>query len=93
MFKEILRFHVEQAVTSLFKRFLNQIEDLREDHRNHFEKLRRSIPTQYHPLIDQADYFDDSRYGYYRKRVLDIGNETKRTLNQEFERHDQLTKE
>lgn len=93
MFKEILRFHVEQSVTLLFKRFLNLIEDLREDHRSHFEKLRSSLPAEHRALIDQADYFDDTKYAYYRKRVLDMGNETRRTVNLDFEKFEGLKAE
>lgn len=90
MYKEILRFHVEQAITQLFKRFIFQLEDLKQEHRAAFEKLRQWLPEEYHPHLDLADYFDDNKYAYFRKRVLDIGNETKRNIHQEFDKFDSI---
>lgn len=86
MLLEILRFHVEQAITALFKRFIFVLEDLKQEHRTAFEKLRQWLPPEYHAHIDLADYFDDNKYAHFRKRVLDIGNETKRTIQQEFDK-------
>lgn len=90
MIRKILRFHVEQGITSLFKRFIFLLEDLKNDHQQHFEKLRAVIPEEFRALVDQADYFDDNRYAYYRKRILDMGNETKRNIAQSFDNHDEL---
>lgn len=92
MLKELLRFHVEQSVTSLFKRFIYLLEDLREDHRINFDKLLQNIPEEFRAIVQQADYFDENKYAYYRKRVLDIGNETKRNINLSFERNNELEK-
>ena len=63
----------------LFKSFLILIEDLNMDHVINFSKLRRSLPEQYGDLIDQADYFDQHKLQYLRKRILDMGNETIRS--------------
>lgn len=91
MFSDILRFHVEAAITSLFKRFLFVLEDLKQEHQIHFAKLRAALPPAYHSLLAQADYFDDAKFTHFRKRVLDLGNESKRIVQQEFERHEKLS--
>lgn len=76
--------HPEEAVQSiyskntklLFKSFLILIEDLQNDHLINFSKLRKSIPSNYHDLLDQADYFDQKKMQYLRKKILDMGNES-----------------
>ena len=69
----------------LFKAFLIMIEDLNNDHLRNFEKLRNSIPKEHQPLIDQADYFDQRKLQYLRKKILDLGNETIRTTENSLE--------
>lgn len=69
----------------LFKSFLVLIEDLHKDHAINFEKLTKSLPEEYRPLIDQADYFDHQKLQYLRKKILDMGNETIRETESNFE--------
>ena len=69
----------------LFKSFLILIEDLNDDHLRNFEKLRRAIPKEYHAILDQADYFDQKKLHYLRKKILDLGNDSIRTTEDSFE--------
>jgi len=69
----------------LFKSFLILIEDLHRDHCINFAKLRDHIPEDYHPLIDVADYFDQHKLQYLRKKILDMGNESIRSTANDFE--------
>lgn len=69
----------------LFKSFLILIEDLNNDHLRNFEKLRKAIPEEYHQLLDQADYFDQRKLQYLRKKILDLGNDSIRTAEDSFE--------
>jgi hypothetical protein len=69
----------------LFKSFLIMIEDLNNDHLRNFEKLRKAIPEEYHNLLDQADYFDQKKLQYLRKKILDLGNDSIRTTEDSFE--------
>ena len=69
----------------LFKSFLIMIEDLNNDHLRNFDKLRNSMPEEYQPLIDQADYFDQAKLQYLRKKILDLGNESIRTTESSLE--------
>ena len=70
----------------LFKSFLVLIEDLHKDHEINFDKLKKSLPKEYHDLIDQADYFDNNKLQYLRKKILDMGNETIRETESNFEK-------
>lgn len=69
----------------LFKSFLILIEDLNDDHLRNFEKLRGAIPKEYHALLNQADYFDQKKLQYLRKKILDLGNDSIRTAENSFE--------
>ena len=35
--------------------------------------------------LKNVDYFDDNRYNYLRKKILDIGNETIREIEKNFD--------
>lgn len=69
----------------LFKSFLVLIEDLNKDHAINFSKLRKALPKEYQSLIDQADYFDQHKLQYLRKKILDMGNESIREAENSFE--------
>jgi len=69
----------------LFKSFLILMEDLQQDHLINFSKLRKALPEQYSSLIDQADYFDQHKMQYLRKRILDMGNECIRESENDLE--------
>ena len=60
----------------LFKSFLVLIEDLQNDHSLHFAKLKKALPDKYENVIDQANYFDEDKLQYLRKKILDMGNES-----------------
>ena len=76
----IFRKYCERNTKSLFKGFLMMLEDLNEEHRIHFGKLKQNLPEEYRALIDQADYFDQDKLQHLRKRTLDIGNEAIRNI-------------
>lgn len=69
----------------LFKSFLVLAEDLHQDHLINFSKLRKALPEEYSSLIDQADYFDQHKMQYLRKKILDMGNESIREANNDLE--------
>lgn len=69
----------------LFKSFLVLIEDLHKEHEINFKKLKKSLPEEHHDLLDQADYFDNQKLQYLRKKILDMGNETIRETESNFE--------
>ena len=81
----ILKKHCQRNTVSLFKGFLVMLEDLQKEHQIQFNKLRRNLPQDILPIIEQADYFDEEKLQHLRKRTLDIGNETIRNIEGELE--------
>ena len=81
----IFKKHCQRNTVSLFKGFLIMLEDLQKEHQIHFSKLKRNLPEGCLPVIEQADYFDEDKLQHLRKRTLDIGNETIRSLECELE--------
>lgn len=84
----ILNFQIKRDITSLYKRFLNALEDVRADHNAMVGKLEESLPSEHHNTIRQLDYFDDKKFERLRKRVLDSGNETIRGLEEQLTQFD-----
>lgn len=72
-------------IKSLFKSFLILIEDLHQDHDINFKKLKKNLPSEFHGVINQADYFDEDKLRYLRKKILDMGNEVIRETGTETE--------
>jgi hypothetical protein len=82
---ELLTSSYEKNTKLLFKSFLILIEDLNKDHAINFHKLRKALPESYHALLDQADYFDQHKLQYLRKRILDMGNDSIRSSESSFD--------
>jgi hypothetical protein len=80
--KEILTFQVHRNVVNLYKRYLNLIEDLQEEHISMLNKLNKKIDLE---TLKNIDYFDENRYNYIRKKILDLGNETIREINKSLD--------
>ena len=80
--KEFLLFQVQRNITSLYKRYLNLIEDIQEEHINMLNKLNSKIDQE---TLKNVDYFDDNKYNYLRKKILDLGNETSREIIKNFD--------
>jgi hypothetical protein len=80
--KDILTFQVHRNIINLYKRYLNLIEDLQEEHLNMLNKLNSKIDQE---TLKNIDYFDENKYNYIRKKVLDLGNETIREINKTLE--------
>jgi hypothetical protein len=83
--KGLLGEHYSRNTKRLFKSFLVLLEDLKTEHEIHFCKLRKNLP-QHKELIEQADYFDDQKMQYLRKKILDTGNENIRTNDDDLEK-------
>jgi hypothetical protein len=83
--KEFLSDRVNGSTKSLFKSFLVLVEDLHAENQIAFGKLKRNLP-EHSSLIDQANYFDEDKMQYLRKKVLDIGNESIRESRSDLEK-------
>lgn len=83
--KDLLSERVSKNTRFLFKNFLVLMEDLQNDHQIAFDKLKEAMPERL-DLINQADYFDDHKMQYLRKKVLDMGNESLRESSTHLEK-------
>jgi hypothetical protein len=83
--KQSLSRKSNKSIAYLFKQYLMLIEDLKFEHDQYLKKIKQEIPSDYHSVIDNADTFDDEKLSRIRKRVLDIGNETIRSLDTELD--------
>ena len=80
--KDLLSFQIHRNIVNLYKRYLNLIEDLQEEHLNMLNKLNSKIDQQ---TLKNVDYFDENKYNYIRKKILDLGNETAREIDKALE--------
>jgi hypothetical protein len=77
--RELLEFQVLRSITNLYKSFLTLVEDLSEDHKEQFERLKEALPES-EDIIRQAEYLDEGQLNYLRKKILDSGNDVRREL-------------
>jgi len=89
--KELLEFQINSNIINLYKSFLIMMEDMHDQHDNNFRKLKQALPEEI-DLIDQADYWDDSRMDYLRKKILDKGNDSLREIISQIEQFNLTTK-
>jgi hypothetical protein len=80
--KDYVSFQIHKSLVNLYKRYLNLVEDIQEDHNSMIDKISSKIDQN---TLKNVDYFDDNRYNYLRKKILDIGNETIRDIEKNFD--------
>ena len=80
--KEMMSFQIHRNVINLYKRYLNILEDIKKDHTSLLLKVQDKTDKEYAKSID---YFDAEKYNYYRKKVLDLGNEAFRDIEKSLE--------
>lgn len=83
--KKILNDSSDKEIKSLFKTMLLLLEDMRQDHVFHYQKLYDEIPEEYHSVIRAADHFTPDKLAWIRKRILDHGNDSVRNMQKEIE--------
>tara|TARA_Y100000593_G_C4165326_1_gene264128 strand:+ start:151 stop:552 length:402 start_codon:yes stop_codon:yes gene_type:complete len=81
--REFVLFQLQRNITNLYKNYIILSEELHREHKIFLKKLADSGVSK--ELIKKLDYFDDSKYTYIRKRVLDLGNEINRDLEKYFD--------
>ena len=74
----------EKEIGGLFKMMLLMVEDMKRDHDFHYDKLYENIPEEYHKIINTANHFTQPKINWIRKRILDVGNESIRSLGSEM---------
>ena len=88
---ELLEFQVNRNIINLYKTFLIMVEDLEEEHKRSFRKLKGALPES-SDLIDQANYLDEDKMEYIRKKILDQGNHSLREIIGQLEKFNLTTK-
>jgi hypothetical protein len=88
--KEYIIFQFRRSITNFYKHQLNIIEDLRQDHRAFIKKVS-TLSSKEH--VKNMDYFNEDKYNYIRKKILDNGNEIFREFEKVFEYLDVEIKE
>ena len=76
-----------EEISRLFKMMLMMVEDMKQDHDFHYEKLYENIPTEYHKIINTANHFTPDKLSWIRKRILDVGNESIRNLHSSIDNY------
>ena len=84
-FKDYLRFQYQRIIVSLYKRQLETLEDLRQEHKEFLNKIKDKILQE---ELNKIDYFNDQKYNLLRKRILDSGNEVIRDFEKNIENLD-----
>lgn len=82
--KQTLSKKTSKSISFLFKQYLMLIEDLKFEHDQYLKKIKEQIPSEFHNSIDNANSFDEEKMSRIRKRVLDLGNETIRSMDSEI---------
>jgi hypothetical protein len=82
--KQTLSKRSSKSISFLFKQYLSLIEDLKFEHLQYVERLKQNIPKEHHKVIDSAEYFNEAKMNWIRKRVLDTGNECLRACESEL---------
>jgi hypothetical protein len=81
---DIFKFQVERNIVSLYKKYLEILQDIQSQHVSMLNKLN-SLDPKMAKELDLVDYFDEEEYNYLRKKILDAGNDTKREIERALE--------
>lgn len=84
----LLGFQVEKEIRRLYKRQLEELENIRAEHLISVERIKKIIPSQYHKVLDAGDFLDNNTYDLKRKRILDSGNESIRAISSQLDKFD-----
>lgn len=85
--QNFLEKRYRSSMNGIFKEMLKLIEDMKSDHDFHYFKLYDNIPEKYHPIINAANHFDEKKFLWIRKKILDTGNESLREFESEMENY------
>jgi len=80
--KGAFSFVVNRNIINLYKRYINLVEDLQKDHALFLKKVQKETSKEF---TENIDYFDEEKYNYIRKKILDLGNEGIRDIDKFME--------
>jgi hypothetical protein len=79
--KEYIKFQYSRNIISLYKKYFEMIDDLKHDHENMVKKIADNSSGDFAKNID---YFNNDKYNYIRKKILDAGNDAIRNIDTSF---------
>lgn len=82
---DILRFQVKRGITNTFKEALTILEDLETEHKAALARLEAELPAEYRALVRTVDYWHNSRREALRKRILSVGGNSYRSIEEQLD--------
>ncbi len=79
--KEYIKFQYNRNITSLYKKYFEMVADLKQEHEAMLKKVAEKSSEDF---IKNIDYFNDDKYNYIRKKILDAGNDAIRNIDTSF---------
>lgn len=79
--KEYLKFQYSRNIISLYKKYFELIDDLKQDHDLLLKKVAENSSEDF---VKNIDYFNNDKYNYIRKKILDAGNDAIRNIDTSF---------
>ena len=79
--KEYIKFQYNRNITSLYKKYFEMIDDLKHEHEGMLKKVSEKSSEDF---VKNIDYFNDDKYNYIRKKILDAGNDAIRNIDTSF---------
>lgn len=73
----LVALQTNKEITHLYKSFLEIIENIKQQHETMLSKASVNVDKQY---LEDINYFTKEFHEQLRKRILDNGNDTSRTL-------------
>jgi hypothetical protein len=83
--RNLLSLQIQKEISSLFKSFLEILEDLQFDNAAMIEKLSKVCDEE---TVKHINYFTPDKYEQIRKRILDNGNSCSRKMLSFLEYYD-----
>lgn len=80
-------FFYKREIVRLYKSYLVILEDIRSENNNALFKLSNQLPIEHIKTVELLNPLDDFRVDFYRKKILDNGNDCIRALDEELKKY------
>ncbi len=81
---DFLRAKTRLAITRVFKTYLDLLEQVADEHDEAMGKLMDALPPEHRALVYLADHFGETRFNAIRTKILGVGNEAIRSLDEDI---------
>lgn len=82
---ELLKAKTQLAITRIMKNYLILLEELADEHDESMGKLVDALPPSEKAKVILADHFTDVRFESIRRRVLGVGNDAIREIQEQVD--------